>query len=149
MIGDLRYALRMLVKSPGFFAAAFLALALGIGVNTTIFSVVNTLLLRPLPVGHPGRLVQIYTLDARAGKQANSFLNFQDFAKQNTVFAGIAGYQFVPMGLSRGGETTSVFAQAVSGNYFSLLEVTPSLGRGFLPEEDRTADRYPAVGLGA
>src|SRR3954451_4176000 len=147
MIADIRYAIRMLLKSPGFFAVAFLAVALGVGVNTTIFSVVSTLLLRPLPVGHPERLVQIYTLDARNGKQSNSFLNFQDFAKQNTVFTGIAAYQFVPMGMTSGGETTNIFAQAVSGNYFSLLEVTPMLGRGFLPEEDRTPDRYPVVVL--
>ena len=145
MIQDLRYAVRMLLKSPGFFVVAFFAIALGIGVNTTIFSVVSTLLLRPLPVGHPDRLVQIYTLDARNGKQANSFLNFVDFAKENTVFTGIAAYQFMPMGMSSGGETTSVFAQAVSGNYFSLLEVTPALGRAFRPEEDRTPDRYPVV----
>jgi macrolide transport system ATP-binding/permease protein len=147
MIRDLRYAVRMLLKSPGFFVVAFFAIALGIGVNTTIFSVVSTLLLRPLPVGHSERLVQIYTLDARNGKQANSFLNFVDFAKENTVFTGIAAYQFMPMGMSKGGETTNVFAQSVSGNYFSLLEVTPVLGRGFRPEEDRTPDRYPVVVL--
>ncbi|MGI9089443.1 MAG: ABC transporter permease [Chthoniobacterales bacterium] len=147
MIGDLRYALRMLLKSRGFFVVAFFAIALGIGVNTTIFSVVNTLLLRPLPVGHPERLVQIYTLDVRNGKQANSYLNFLDFAKQNTVFSAIAAYQFVPMGWSSGGETTNVFAETVSGNYFSLLQVKLSLGRGFLPEEDRTPDRYPVVVL--
>ncbi len=147
MIQDLRYAVRMLLKSPGFFVVAFFAIALGIGVNTTIFSVVSTLLLRPLPVGHPDRLVQIYTLDARNGKQANSFLNFVDFAKENTVFTGIAAYQFMPMGMSSGGETTNVFAQTVSGNYFSLLEVTPALGRAFRPEEDKTPDRHPVVVL--
>src|SRR5215203_6049742 len=125
MIDDLRYALRMLIKNPGFTLVAFLAIALSIGVNTTIFGIVNSLLLRPLPVGHSEELVQIYTLDARNGKAASSYLNFLDFARENRVFTGIASYQFVPMGMSRGSETMNIFAQSVSGNYFSLLQVRP------------------------
>jgi macrolide transport system ATP-binding/permease protein len=147
MIGDLRFALRMLIKSPGFSVVAFLALALGIGVNTTIFSVVSTLLLRPLPVGHSDQLVQLYTMDSRNGKQTNSYLNFVDYAKQNTVFTGMAAYQFAPMGMTAGGETTNIFSQLVSGNYFSLLEVPLSLGRPFLPEEDSTPNGHPVTVL--
>jgi len=147
MIQDIRYAARMLVKSPAFFVVAFLAIALGIGVNTTIFGVVNSLLLRPLPVGHSERLVQIYTLDARNGRAPNSYLNFLDFAEQNTVFTGISAYQFLPMGFSSAGETTNIYAQIVSGNYFSLLEVNPALGRAFLPEEDTTPNANPVAVL--
>src|SRR3954469_277085 len=147
MIQDIRYAMRMLLKSPAFSIVAFLAIALGVGVNTTIFGIVNSLLLRPLPVWHPEQLVQIYTLDARNGKAPNSYLNFLDYAKSNDVFSGIAAYQFVPMGLTNAGETTSIFAQMVSGNYFSLLGVVPKLGRGFLPEEDRVPEAYPVVVL--
>ena len=147
MIRDLRFAVRMLVKSPAFAIVAVLALAIGIGVNTTIFGIINSLLLRPLPVGHPEQLVQIYTLDARNGIAPNSYLNFVDYGKQNTVFTGIAAYQFVPMGFSQGGETSNIFGQIVSGNYFSVLEVTPALGRAFLPEEDATPNGIPVVVL--
>ncbi len=147
MIGDIRYAVRMLLKSPAFLIVAFLAIALAIGVNTTIFGVVNTLLLRPLPVGHSEELVQIYTQDARNGRASNSYLNYRDFAEENTVFSGISAYQFVPLGFANGTETTNIFAQTVSGNYFSLLQVTPILGRGFSPEEDSTPNAYPVTVL--
>ena len=147
MIGDLRFALRMLVKTPGFSIVAFLAIALGIGVNTTIFGVVNSLLLRPLPVGHPEQLVQIYTMDARNGRAPNSYLNYLDFAEENEVFTGIAAYQFAPMGFSSSGETTNIYGQIVSGNYFSLLEVNPIIGRAFSPEENSTPNGHPVVVL--
>jgi putative ABC transport system permease protein len=147
MISDLRFALRMLVKSPGFLVVAFLALAVGIGVNTTIFGVVNSILLRPLPVRHPEQLVQVYTSDAQIGRQPNSYLNFVDYAKQNTVFSGLVAYQFTPLGLTSGGETTSIFGELVSGNYFSVLGIHPQLGRAFLPEEDSTPNANPVVVL--
>ncbi len=147
MIGDLRFAFRMLVKSPGFTLVVFVALALGIGVNTTIFGFVNGLLLRPLPVGHSDRLVQLYTLDAQIGKQANSYLNYVDYAKHGTSLSGLAAYQFTPMGMTASGETTNVVAQIVTTNYWSVLEVAPVLGRGFLPEEDAIPDSHPVVVL--
>jgi predicted permease len=147
MLGDLRYAIRMLLKSPAFLVVAFLAIALGIGVNTTMFGVVNTILLRPLPVSKSEELVQIYTVDARNGRAPQSYLNYRDFVEENTVFTGILAYQFVPMGFTSGGETTNLFAQMVSGNYFSLLGVQPELGRGFSPEEDSTPTAHPVVVL--
>lgn len=137
----------MLLKSPGFFAVAFLAVALGIGVNTTIFGVVNSLLLRPLPVANPERLVQMYTSDSAAGRQPNSYLNFVDYATQNTVFSGLTAYQFTPLGLTIGGETTSVTGLLVSGNYFAVLGVQPTIGGAFLPEEDTTQNSHPVVVL--
>lgn len=149
MMNDLRFAFRMLVKSPGFSIVAFLAIALGLGVNTTIFGVVNTLLLRPLPVGHAEQVVQVYTTDTHiTGKQANSYLNFQDYVKDNTVFSAMAGYTFAGMGMTRGAETLNVGGLLVSGNYFDLLQVQPVLGRGFLPEEDSTPNGHPVVVLG-
>lgn len=147
MISDLRFAVRMLMKSPGFTVVAFLAITVGIGVNTTIFGVVNSLLLRPLPVEKPEQLVQIYTSDARIGRQPNSYLNYVDYAKQNTVFTGLVAYQFTPMGFTSGGETNNIFAQMVSGNYFSLLAIQPALGRAFLPEEDTIPNANPVVVL--
>ena len=149
MIRDLRFALRMLVKNPGFSIVAFLAIALGLGVNTTIFGIVNTLLLRPLPVGHVEQLVQVYTTDTHfTGRQANSYLNFLDYAKQNTVFSGMAAYRFALMGMTRGSNTSNVFGQLVTGNYFDVLKVQPVLGRAFLPEEDSSPNGHPVVVLG-
>src|SRR4051812_29249859 len=147
MSSDLRFAVRMLLKSPAFTVVAFLALALGIGVNTTVFGIVDSLLLRPLPVAHPEQLVQLYTADARIGRQPNSYLNYADLAKQNTVFSGLIAYQFTPMGLTIGGETTNIFAQIASGNYFAVLDVQPTLGRAFLPEEDTIPNGNPVVVL--
>ena len=115
--------------------------------NTTIFGVVNSLMLRPLPVTNSERLVQMYTSDARIGQQPNSYLNFVDYRAQNTVFSGLVAYQFTPMGLTIGGETTNIFGQIVSGNYFSVLGVQPALGRAFLPEEDATPNASPVVVL--
>ena len=149
MITDLRFALRMLIKAPGFSIVAFLAIALGLGVNTTIFGIVNTLLLRPLPVGHAEQLVQVYTTDTHfTGRQANSYLNFLDYAKQNAVFSGMSAYRFALMGMTRGNDTSNVFGQLVTGNYFDVLQVRPVLGRAFLPEEDSSPNGHPVVILG-
>ncbi len=147
MVQDIRYAMRMLVKSPGFTAVAFLAIALGIGVNTTIFGIVNTLLLKPLPVARPEQLVMVYTLDARNGKQAMSYPNYRDFAEQNDVLSGLAAYQFTPMAMTAGGETTNIFGQLASGNYFAVLQVPAALGRTFAPGEDTTPNGNPVVVL--
>jgi macrolide transport system ATP-binding/permease protein len=149
MLTDLKFALRMLVKSPGFSIVAFLAIALGIGVNTTIFGIVNTLLLRPLPVSHSEQLVRVFTTDSHiTGKQANSYLNFLDNAKENSAFDGMAGYVFAGMGMTRGSETLNVVGLLVTGNYFDLLGVRPVMGRGFLPEEDSMPNGHPVVVLG-
>ncbi|PYJ47551.1 MAG: permease [Verrucomicrobia bacterium] len=149
MIADLKFALRMLVKNPAFSIVAFLAIALGIGANATIFGIINALILRPLPVGHSDRLVRMYTADPRfVGASAISYPNFLDYSKQDTAFTGMAGYAFAAMGMTRGAETRTVFGEVVTGNYFDLLEVKPALGRTFLPEEDTTPNGHPVVVLG-
>src|SRR6184192_238469 len=139
MISDLRFALRMLIKYPAFSIVAFLAIVLGIGANTTVFGIVNTLLLRPLPVGHSDQVVKVFTTDNHIkGNQPTSYLNFQDFEKQNTAFTSMAAYTFVGVGMTRGSDTLNVSGLLVTGNYFDLLQVKLSLGRTFLPEEDST-----------
>jgi macrolide transport system ATP-binding/permease protein len=149
MIADLRFALRMLIKYPAFSIVAFLAIVLGIGANTTIFGIVNTLLLRPLPVGQAEQVVKVFTTDNHIrGNQANSYLNFQDYEKQNSVFSDIGGYAFALMGMTRGNETLNIGGLMVTGNYFDLLQVRPFLGRGFLPEEDSTPNGHPVAVLG-
>ncbi len=149
MINDLKFAFRMLIKTPAFSVVAFLAIALGIGVNTTAFGIINTLLLKPLPVGHAAELVKVFTTDSHMrGNQANSYLNFVDYKESNTVFSAIGGYAFAGMGMTRGSETLNVAGLMVSGNYFDMLQVRPMLGRSFAPEEDTTPNGHPVVVLG-
>ncbi len=130
----------MLVKSPGFSLVAVLSLALGIGANTAIFSLVNAVLLRPLPVADPERLATVSTTDQRnPGNLPLSHLNFNDLRAQNSVFTDMAGFTFNQVNYSAGRESEQIPVQVVTANYFSLLGAQPVLGRGFLPEEEAAA----------
>lgn len=141
---DIRYALRMILKNPAFSAIAVLSLALGIGANTTIFTVVNAVLLNPLPVKDISRLVEMDTIDAKTMvTQANStklgmsYPNCQDYERQNQVFTGLTCISGGFLTLSGGAEPKQIQGQLVSANYFDLLGVRPAVGRFFLPEEDK------------
>src|SRR5262245_25656824 len=144
---DLRYGALMLWKQPGFKLIIALTLSLGIGANGVIFSLVNALLLRPLPVEKPSELAAIYTSDFSSGDSGpTSYPDYVDFRDRNRVFAGLVAYQPQPLSLNIDGANERMFGEIVSGNYFSALGLKPSLGRGFLPEEDRTpGDRAVAV----
>jgi putative ABC transport system permease protein len=141
---DIRYAFRMLVKNPGFSAIAILSLALGIGANTTIFTVVNAILLHPLPVKDISRLVQLDTVDtktrvtaANVTKLGMSYPNYQDYARQSEVFSGLVGIAGpLPFTWSGGSEPKQVLGQLVTANYFEVLGLTPAVGRFFLHDED-------------
>ena len=138
MITDLRYGLRMLAKSPAFTAVAVLSLALGIGANTAIFSLVNVVLLKPIPVHEPERLVSVFMLDQRnEGNLPLSHLNYKDLRDQNQVFTDMAAFTFAQMNWSTGNDSEQIPAQVVSGNYFSVLGASPAWGRAFVPEEDQ------------
>src|SRR5262245_37536356 len=140
MFQDLRYGLRVLAKSPAFTIVAVLSLALGIGANTAIFSLIDILLFRPIPVEEPSRLASVFMTDARnPGNLPLSHLNFKDLRDQNQVFSGMAAFAFAQLNWTRDHASEQVGAQVVSGNYFSLLGTQPFLGRGFLPEEDQKA----------
>src|SRR5262245_14669816 len=152
LLQDLRYGARMLLKKPGFTLIAVITLALGIGANTAIFSLVNAILLRPLPVADPARLVSVSLVKRQgAGLGLFSYLDYQDFRDKNEVLAGLAAYRFAPMNLSgiagKGGNNERVWGYLVSGNYFDVLGVKAALGRAFSPEEDRTPDAHPVVVL--
>ena len=137
MLHDLRYGLRMLAKSPGFTIVAALSLALGIGANTAIFSMVNVILLKPVPVSEPDRLVSVFMLDQRnPGNLPFSHLNYKDVRDHNQVFSGMAAFSFAQLNWSNATESEQIPAQVVSGNYFSLLGAEPALGRAFAHEED-------------
>ena len=146
LLGDLRYAVRLLAKNPGFTIVAVLSLALGIGATTTIFSVMNAALLRPLPLENPDRLVKLWSSRSQSGFGPISYPNYRDYRDQNHVFTGLAASSVArPMNLSGRGTPTQVNGMPVSGDYFSVLGVRPVLGRGFLPEEDRTPGTHPVV----
>src|SRR5260370_20790458 len=134
---DLKYGLRMLVKSPGFSFVAILSLALGIGANTAIFSLVNAILLRPLPVEDPARLVVVSTTDQRNRRNLPlSHLNYRDLRSQNAVFTDMAAITFNQLNYRHGQESEQAPSQVVSANYFTVLGAAPTLGRGFLAEEE-------------
>ena len=139
---DLKYGARLLAKTPGFTLIAVLSLALGIGANTTIFTLVNAVLLNPLPVEDPSRLMSVWTTDARnqaLGTSPISPLNFRDYRDRNEVFSGLAGHVGIPLNISGGtGEPQQIFGEIVTGNYFAVLGAKPLIGRGFLPDEDET-----------
>ena len=137
MIQDLRFGLRMLAKSPAFTAIAVLSLALGIGANTAIFSLVHAALLKPIPVDAPERLATVFMTDQRnPGNLPLSHLNYKDLRAQNQVFTDMAAQTFAQVNWSRGTQSEQIPIQVVSGNYFSLLGARTPHGRAFLPEED-------------
>ena len=136
---DVRYGLRMLIRNPAFTVIAVLALALGIGANSAIFSVVNTLLLRPLPYKNPGQLVVIWENATHLGfpKNTPSAANFLDWQKQNTLLEGMAAFAERSFNLTGIGEPERLDGRRVSANLFDLLGVKPILGRNFVPDEDK------------
>jgi putative ABC transport system permease protein len=146
---DARYGLRMLLKSPGFTIVALLSLALGIGANTAIFSMVSGFLWAPLPVDQPGQLVSIFTTDTKnPGPLPTSHLNYIDYRDKNEAFSDLLAYTFAGVSLSgTSGESKQLTAIVVSGNYFDVLGVKALLGRTFLPDEDKTPGTRPVVVL--
>src|SRR3954469_4781321 len=146
---DVKYGLRMLVKSPGFSVVAGLSLALGIGANTAIFSLVNAVLLRPLPVADPTRLMSVSTTDLKnPGNLPISHLNFKDLRAENSVFTDMAAFTFNQVNYSAGQDSEQIPVQVVTANYFSLLGAQPALGRAFLPEEEATSTPVAVISDG-
>jgi putative ABC transport system permease protein len=140
LIQDLRYGLRMLARYPGFTAVAVLTLALGIGANTAIFSVVNAVLMKPLPYKDAGRLVVVWEQNPERGWYHNivSAANFRDWRKQNDVFTQMAAVDpQKAFNLTRTGKPEEVWGEPTTTNLFTLLGVRPFKGRDFLPEEER------------
>ncbi len=138
-MANLRYAIRMLFKQPGFTAIAVLTLALGIGANTAIFTVVNAVLLRPLPFKNPDQLVTLSMIDTRGASDALdsvSYPNFVDWRAQNRVLSHLAVFTSNGLTLTDGREAVHLQALAVSSDLFPMLGVHPQLGRAFLPKED-------------
>ena len=147
LLKDIRYAIRSLLKRPGFVAIAVITLALGIGANTAIFSLVNAVLLRSLPVEQPGQIVSVAMRGKDDSMSAWSFPNYRDFRDRNETLSGLLVYRFVPLSLSRGAGNERIWGFEVSGNYFDVLGVKAIKGRTFLPEEDKTPLSHPVAVL--
>jgi len=143
---DLRYGLRMLLKNPGFTMIAVSTLGLGIGANTAIFTLLDKVLIRPLPVERPDQLVT-FVEDAGGAPGIFSYPLYTELRERNDVFSGVVAYDQKPFSLSDGSQSERVIGQIVSGNYFAALGVRPALGRFFLPEEDRTPGTHPVIAI--
>jgi predicted permease len=133
---DLRYGFRVLAKSPAFSLIAILTLALGIGANTAIFSVVNGVLLNPLPFRQPEQLVSLFQKIKNFDNGSISYPNFKDWQRMNTTFAGMAAYRSVGFNLSGNGEPERLRGEMISAGFFEILGVNPILGRTFTVDED-------------
>jgi predicted permease len=146
---DVRYGVRMLAKNRGFTAVAVLTLALGIGLNAAIFSVVNAVLFRPLPVAAPEQLVGLYNLEPREfiSHTPIAYPDYRDLRDSAKSFDGLMGYALTPLALERGDESELVFGETVTGNYFTTLGVKPHAGRLFTQDDDLNRGAHPVVVL--
>ena len=150
LVQDIRYGLRQLRRNPGFTIVAVLTLALGIGANTTVFTVINTLVLNPIPVKKASELVGIYAAPVKPSHNADllqlSYPNLLDLQERNHVLNSLAGFTW-PMYVTatRNGAAERMFAEFVTGNYFDTLGIRPALGRFFLPQENRAPGETPVA----
>ncbi|MCL4178176.1 MAG: ABC transporter permease [Verrucomicrobia bacterium] len=135
-MNDLRFAIRQLGKSPGFAVVAVLTLALGIGANTTMFTAINAILLRPLPYPQPDRLVEILEAARQESPSVVAYPDFLDWQRQTQLFADMAAYQLAAFNLTGADEPERVKGLRITANFFRTLGVKPALGRDFLAEED-------------
>jgi hypothetical protein len=147
---DMRYGLRMLAKKPGFTTVAVLTLALGIGANTAIFSVVNAVLLRPLPYPEPSRLVALWESNQERPELRNaiSYPNFFDWRSQNQSFERMASYYTNDVALTGVATPVNLRSAVVSPELFAVLGVQPRLGRWFVEEEERPGARAVIINHG-
>jgi predicted permease len=147
MIQDLKFAVRQLYKAPGFTIAAVIVLALGIGANTAVFSLVNTMFFAPPPYAKPQEVVQVFSQDKKNPKtyRGFSYPTYTDIRAQNTVFADAMAYNLALVGVGQKGDTRRTFAAIVTSNYFSVLGVPLLRGRTFLPEEEALGRNAPVA----
>jgi predicted permease len=146
---DVRYGMRMLRKSPGFAVIAILILAIGIGANTALFSVVNGVLLNPLPYAEPDRLVALFAKSTQLDKFSISYPNFLDWSRQNHSFSSLAAFRGETFTMIGMGEPERVDANMVSATFFPLLGMNPMIGRNFEEKEDQLgAGRVALIGEG-
>ena len=147
LLRDLRFSLRLLVKTPGFTTAAVAVLALGIGANTAIFSIVRELVFSPRPFPDAAQVVQLYAQDKKDPQRFRQFSypTYRDLCEQNTVFSGLLAHNVAIVGVGEGEGSRRTFAAIVSANYFRTLGVPLAQGRAFLPAEEKPGSAVPVV----
>jgi len=147
LIQDVRYAVRGLRKAPGFTAVATITLMLGIGVNTTIFSIVNAILLTPLAIEQPQEIVAVYgtKTNAAGSHDSSSYLDYLDLRAQTESLSGLVAYTNFFANLVLDGRSEMVVGEIVSDNYFEVLGVRPALGRSFTADEFLTEGTHPVA----
>ena len=146
LIKDLRYGIRMLVKTPGFTIVAVLSLALGIGANTTVFSLLDAVMLRSLPIQKPDQIVEIATRTAGGAPHLDfSYPLYAALRDNNDVLSGMVAYVDTSLGLAAGDQTERIRAEFVSANYFSVLGIQPAIGSAFAPDDERPGAARAAV----
>src|SRR5436853_2904731 len=147
MIQDFKFAFRQLFKAPGFTIAAVTVLALGIGVNTAVFTLVNTLFFAPPAYAKPHEMVQLFSQDKKDPKKFRGFSypTYLDVREQNTVFSDVMCFNLALIGIGQKGDTRRAFAGIISSNYFSVLGVPLARGRAFLPEEETPGRNAPVA----
>jgi len=149
LLKDLRYAIRMLIKTPGVTLVAVITLALGIGANTAIFSSVSAFTSRPLPVPKPDQLIRPVEIAEDRGTADNfSYPDFVDYRNQSTVFSGLCAEDMVQVAIDTQEQNDVIWGQIVSGNFFDMLQIKPFMGRAFAPDEDGAPGAHPVVVLG-
>ena len=149
MLPDVRYATRRLVRSPGFTVAVVLTLAVGIGANTAVFTVVNTVLLSQLPVPEPDRVVRVYTSDYSSGLYgSSSYPNFADYRDRAASFTDLAAYTTAaPMNMGAGADAERIRGAVVTADFFEVLGMQAALGRFFPPSDDTALGSSPVAVL--
>ena len=152
LLQDVRYGVSMLTKRPAFTSVAVLSLALGIGANTSMFTMINAVFLNPIPVADPSELVLVFTTDTTqdtmlGGLMPMSYMNYRDYSGQNTVLDGLVAFTGAGGSLMVDGEAQSIPIQLVTGNYFDVLGVEAAHGRTFRRDEDQTRGTHPVMVL--
>jgi macrolide transport system ATP-binding/permease protein len=146
LLRDLRYGIRMLAKTPGFTLVAVLSLALGIGANTTVFSLLDAIMLRSLPIANPERMVNIATLVKGGEPHLDfSYSLYTGLRDGNQTLSGVVAYTGRDLGLTAGDQTELIHGEVVSSNYFSVLGVQPAMGSAFAPDDERPGAARAAV----
>ncbi len=147
MIRDLKFAFRQLFKAPAFTIAAVTVLALGIGVNTAVFTLVNTVFFASPGYAKPHEMVQLFSQDKKDPKKFRGFSypTYLDVREQNTVFTDVMAFNLALIGIGQKGDTRRAFGAVVTSNYFSVLGVPLARGRAFLPEEETPGHNTPVA----
>ncbi|HYL98839.1 MAG TPA: ABC transporter permease, partial [Blastocatellia bacterium] len=145
LVQDLKSTIRLVLRKPGFAAVIVVTLALGIGANTAIFSVVYGVLLRPLPIKDPDRVVRLNETYLPSGWGTASAANFLDWRERNTVFDHLSAYQFQSFNLENTDSPVRVAGASVTADYFDTMGVQAEMGRGFAPGEDADGKNHVAV----